>query len=483
MPVTEIPLTLIPGVKVSIDGSNAVQGLSAQPHHALVIGTMLAAGTQPAETPVLISREDEADALFGAGSQLAAMCRTFRAVNRSVELTAIALAEDAAGVKATNTITFGGPATADGTLAFLVGGEPVKVAVLSGDTDAEIATATAAAITAVLRVPVTVAAVDEVVTCSCRWKGAEGNQLSVFLNYYEGEKTPAGVTVTITAFSSGTTNADIADAIAVMGPKQYDTVISGYTDTANMNALKAELEERWGPTNLNEGVSFVGFRGTYGATQTFGNARNSKTEVAIGTGPSPTPPWVWAANLAAVDSAVADPAEPRTGSQLTKVLPPLPTARFTEDEQQLLLIDGVSTYTVSPAGDVALQQAFTTYQVNDLNIADTAFRRLNTLRCCSYYRQDMAQFLGTRFAKHKVANDDTPVGAGQRVATPALVRGSVIGRYKLYAQAAICEDEESFGASLVVERNGDDPNRMDIISYPDFVNQLDFVAVRASFKL
>lgn len=482
MPIAEIPITLIPGVKVSIDGSAAVQGLSTQPHRVLVIGTKLAAGTQPAETPIQITRFDEADSLFGAGSMLAAMCRMFRRWNTRVELTAIALAEDAAGVKATKTITIVGTATAAGSLPFLVGAERVVAAVAVGDTPTVMAASVAAAINAVTRNPTTATSALGVVTATVRWKGATGNDVPVVFAYYPGEKAPAGVSsVTVADGATGTTDPDISDAIAVMGPKQYHTVITAYTDTSNMNALKAELETRWGPTKTNEGISVAAFRGNYSDSQTFGNARNSKTEVVMGTGLSPTPPWLWAANLAAVDSDITDPAEPRTGTILRGVLPPLPTTRFSETEQELLLLDGVSTYTVSDAGDVAIQTAVTTYQVNDLNIADTAFRFLETVRCCSYYRQDMLQAIGVRFAKHKVADDDTPVGPGQRVATPALVRGWVIGRYARYMSAAICEDGATFEETLVVERHPDDPGRIDILARPNFVNQLRNVAQRASF--
>lgn len=483
MPVTEIPLSLIPGVKVSIDGSAAVTGLSNQTHRVLVIGTKLAAGSQAVETPIQITRVDEADALFGAGSMLAAMCRTFRSFNTRIELTAIALAEDAAGVKATKTITIVGTATAAGSLVFLVGGVRVAAAVAVGDTPTVMAASVAAAINLVLRNPTTATSALGVVTATVRWKGATGNDVPILFGYY-GDKAPAGVTsVTIADGVAGETDPDVADAIAVMGPKQFHTVIMPYTDTANLNAMKTELELRWGPTATNEGISVFGFRGNYGDSQTFGNALNSKTEFAVGTGLSPTPPWVWAANLAAVDSNISDPAEPRTGTLLRGVLPPLPTARFSETEQELLLLDGVSTYTVSDAGDVAIQTAVTTYQVNDLNIADTAFRFLETVRCCSYYRQDMLVALGVRFAKHKVADDDTPLGAGQRVATPALVRGFVIGRYAQYMSAAICEDGATFEETLVVERHPDDPGRIDLITRPNWVNQLRNIAERATFLL
>jgi len=167
---------------------------------------------------------------------------------------------------------------------------------------------------------------------------------------------------------------------------------------------------------------------------------------------------------------------------LPDVLPPkLESNRFTETERGLLLADGISTVRVGAGGVVYTESVLTTWQVNELDIEDDSFQWIETLRCASYFRQDMLVFLGSRFKDHKVADDETPIGPGQKVATPALVRAAVLGRYALYERQAICEGGAEFADSLVVERHANDPGRMDILSYPDFVNQLRNIAVRESF--
>lgn len=483
--ISEIPLSLIPGNYVSIDGSQATQGLSSQPHRVLLFGTKLAGGSATPLTPVKITREDQGDDLFGAGTPLAEMCRLFRKHNSRVELTVIPQVEAGGGAKAVSTITFDGTATASGTVYMYISGRRITVAVAEGDTDEDVAAAAETAINAETRCYVD-AAVDGVnlyeLDLSSKFKGASANSLQVDFNYYADESFPPGITATVTAFASGATDPSVSAAIAVMGDTQYHTVLMPWTDSTNLNALKTAMEARWGPTASNEGLSIMGFWGTYSDTQTFTNARNSKTEVVLCSGKAPTPPWEHAAIFAAFESALTDPALPRFGIKLPDVLPPkLETNRFTKTERELLLADGGSTLRVNDAGDVYTESVLTTYQTNDLDIEDDSFQWIETLRCASYYRQDMLVALGLRFINHKVADDDTPVGPGQRVATPSLVRGFVLQRYQQYMNAAICEDGTAFDESLVVARHADDPGRIDILTYPDFVNQLRNVAVRESF--
>ena len=47
--------------------------------------------------------------------------------------------------------------------------------------------------------------------------------------------------------SGGTGNPDIATAIAVMGDDQYNVICNPYIDAANLVALEAELDSRFGP--------------------------------------------------------------------------------------------------------------------------------------------------------------------------------------------------------------------------------------------
>ena len=70
------------------------------------------------------------------------------------------------------------------------------------------------------------------------------------------KKYPSGVSSVITPMSGGTGNPDIATAIAVMGDDQYNVICNPYIDAANLVALEAELDSRFGPLKQNEGSYF-----------------------------------------------------------------------------------------------------------------------------------------------------------------------------------------------------------------------------------
>ena len=160
-----IPSTLrVPFVYVEIDNSNAVQGAVIQPYKILVFGQRLAAGTVLAHVPTRVTSAAQAKTYFGAGSMLAQMLEALIDANNFTECWAVALDDDAAGVKATGTITFTGPATAGGTLYIYIGGRRLTVGVNSADSATTIAAAVAAAINADTDLAVTAGAALGVVT-------------------------------------------------------------------------------------------------------------------------------------------------------------------------------------------------------------------------------------------------------------------------------------------------------------------------------
>jgi phage tail sheath gpL-like len=73
-----------------------------------------------------------------------------------------------------------------------------------------------------------------------------------------------------------------------------------------------------------------------------------------------------AAVLAAVCefSGAIDPARPFQTLALPGVLPPAQADRFTRQERDLLLRDGISTFTVDQGGNVLIERVVTTYQTN-----------------------------------------------------------------------------------------------------------------------
>jgi len=479
----QIPLVLTPGTFFEIDNSLAVAGLSGQRRKVLLVGTRLTTGTVAAEVVTAISSEKDGWTYFGAGSMLGWMVYAAKRANPSAEVYAVALAEDAAGVKAAGTFTFTGPATEDGTIVLYVGDRRIKVAVTSGDDATAIAAAADAAIDADEYVPMTSGAALGVVTCTCRWKGATGNALQLGVSYGDGEKLPAGVTCTIVQPASGATDPDIADAIAVLGEVQYHTIVMPYTDDTNMDTLEAEMESRWGALRAIEGMAFACYQDTYANTQTYGDARNSPFSHVLGTGVSLTPPWVWASSWAAIESGIADPAIPRQRNKITGVRVIKPdSANFTRAERDVLLADGVSTITVN-AGEAYVERCVTTYQENAGGFADTSYRNLEIMRCLSYFRFQVRQMFGLKYPAAKLAGDDVEPGPGQQVVTPSIARAEMIGLYEELLAAAICEDIASFKETLVVERDGVDPDRLNIFCRPDFVNQARVFAARGAFKV
>ena len=157
-----IPTTLrVPWCYIEFDNSRAVQGDADQPYTVLLVGQKLSGGSAPADTPVMITSEAQAKALFGAGSMLSMIVNAFRKTDSFTETWALPLEDDANGVAATGTLAFTGECTAAGTLTLYVSGIRFTVGIKAGDAAAAIATAVAAAINAKTELPVSAAAVTE----------------------------------------------------------------------------------------------------------------------------------------------------------------------------------------------------------------------------------------------------------------------------------------------------------------------------------
>ncbi len=485
MPVTlnQIPINfLVPGAYFEIDNSRAVQGTPAQPHVVLLIGTRLAAGTVAQKVIKQITAPAQGELYFGRGGQLAAMCKAFKTANANTEIHAIALDEDAGGAKATSTVTFTGPATEDGTLSFLWGGVRVKVGVTKGDTATALAAACKAAVDLETDNPTTTAVLAGVLTASCRWKGATGNSLAIVHNYYSGDKTPAGVTVTITDFTGGTADPDVADVIAALGgDTQYHTIVTAYTDDANMDALELEMESRFGPMRAIEGQIFAALRANHTDATTYGDARNSAFSTVMATSLTPDPPWVWAATVAGIESAQNDPARPRQNLKLPGLRPPLDAARFIASERNLLLQDGMATYRIT-SGECYIERLVTTYKLNGQGIADPSYKDIETMRTLAYLRYSARLRFALRYPSAKLGNDGENFAPGQVVMTPKIARGEFLALFNEWSFGALVEDKAQFAKELIVERDKDNPNQLLAFVPPNLVNQFRTLGAQIGFK-
>jgi phage tail sheath gpL-like len=361
------------------------------------------------------------------------------------------------------------------------------VALASGDTKDQIADKITAAVNAMTDLPVTAASTgagsSKASTVTARHNGEEGNYIDLRANYYQGEKRPNGLSLTITAMHDGATNPVLATAIAAIGDTQYHTIVMPWLDATNLTALATELESRWGPLIAKEGQAFAGTTRTLANSETLTLSRNEKLLSILCLGASPTPPYEIAAAVAGVRalSVSADPGRPYQTLPVPGVLPPAIQYQFDATERGILLSDGGSTLTCV-AGAVYIERLITTYRLNGQGVADPAYRNVETIDVLAALRYTLRVRIALKYPRHKLAGDGTLFDAGQAVVTPKMIRAECCAIFREWESAGWVEDFEQFKKDLVVQRSGSDPDRVDAIIPPNCINQFRVFAAQVQFR-
>ncbi|CAI8805658.1 Mu-like prophage FluMu tail sheath protein [Pseudomonas sp. IT-P74] len=474
-----------PGVYSEIDNSQAVRGPQSVTYRRLLIGQKLTAGLAVANTLIRVTSAAQADTQFGAGSMLAGMVRAALAIDTYTELQVMPVIDNAAGVAATATIAFTGPATASGTVELMIAGRRVSVGVISGDTATAIGTAAAAAITATADMPVTAAAVTGTVTLTSRHKGEAGNSLSARVNYYAGQALPAGVGVTISAFANGAGNPTLATALAALGDEWLHAWAVPYSDAASLASIKTELTSRFAWNREIEAHAFAAARGTQGTLGAIGDSHNSQHLSIMMANDEPMPAYEKAAETMAIAAyyAAIDPARPIQNLAYKWCLPPVAANRFTNEERNLLLFDGIATSKVATDGTMLVERLITTYKTNTAGASDISYLDSETLFTLMFIRHDWRDYILRKYPRHKLADNGTRYGVGQAVVTPVVMKAEAIAKFREWEDLGLVENIDDFKANLIAERNASDPNRLDMLLPPDLVNQLRVVANKIQFRL
>lgn len=481
-----IPLAnRVPFVFAEFDGSNAVQGPQILNFRALLIGQMTSSGTATANELVLVTSVAQARTLFGTGSVLAGMFEAFFAQNSFTEVWAMPVADDGSAVAAAGSIEFSGTATAAGTLSLMIAGRQVRAGVSSGNNASAVATSVAAAINEIEDLPVTASALSGTVTVTAKNKGATGNDIDLRVNYYDGEATPDGLGVSIVAMADGATNPSLSAAIAALGDEWFHVIGCAFRDGASLADLKAEMDDRWGPIRQIDGHVIAAANGTVGDMTTLGGTLNDKHLTVVATQKSPTPTYEVAAETAAIVAYYSsiDPARPlqTLGYQWMKA--PARGDRYTLTERNTLLYTGIATVRTSTAGAVTVERLVTTYRTNAAGGTDPAYLDIETLMTLQYIRWDWRNYILRKFPRHKLANDGTRYAPGQAIVTPLTMKAEAITKFRDWESIGLVEGFEQFKRDLIVERNAQDPNRLDVLLPPDLVNQLRVCATKISFLL
>jgi phage tail sheath gpL-like len=497
MPISfsNIPANLrVPLYWVEVDPSKA--GLPTINQPALLVGTMIdAEGDAVAEVPVAIGTQAQADARFGEGSELACMFQAFFANNFANEVWGLPHAEPVGGVAAHADIEVTHVATEAGTIHLYVAGEHIGINITPLDTVTTIGDAIAAAINEKTALPVTASNNAGTVTLTCNWKGASGNDIDLRLNYYGklgGEVTPTDLAMTIASnLASGSGTPDPATAISNLGEKTFEYVAIPYTDSTTLNAWDYEYgfsdNGRWGWRRQLFGHCFSAKRDTYSNLVTFGPTRNSGTMSIMAVEPeSPSPVYKWvAAYVAKAQRALTnDPARPLQTLSLESILPALLEDRFQLPEINTLAYYGLATQMTKDGGIAPIiSRETTTYQLNLYGYGDDAYELVTTLATLAKLLRNQRHAITTKFPRHKLANDGTRFGPGQAIVTPGIIKSELVAQYRQDEYNGLVEDTRNFKRFLLVERDPNDPNRVNVLYPPDLINQLRIFAVLAQFRL
>ncbi len=487
VPFATIPQNLrTPLFFVEFDNSMANTATATQ--RTLLIGQMLDSATGKDSIPERITSGTQAAERFGRGSMLHTEAEAYFRNDTAGEVWVLPLADTESQTAAAGKLKITSAANDTGVISLYIAGIRVQMAVVATDTAEAIATGLAKVINRNTNLPVTAAAEADTVTLTAKNKGAHGNGIDIRLNYLGltgGESTPSGFEMTITAMSGGNGAPDLLNGLANLKDRSFDFIVNPYTDTASLDVVKTFLAERWAWDKQLYGHSYGVITGTYGQLADFGEKRNDQHASLLGVNGSPSPDYQWSAAYtgAIAQSLRNDPGRPLQTLVISGVLPPDDTKILELTERNNLLHSGISTFTVDDDGTVRVENIITTYQKNAYGDNDDSYLQVETLYLLMFVSRYLRTQVTSKFGRMKLADDGTRFAPGSAIVTPNIIRAELIAQYGFLEFNGHVQDAKGFAKGLKVERNSQNPNRVDVLWTGTLINQLRVFALLNQFRL
>jgi phage tail sheath gpL-like len=233
--------------------------------------------------------------------------------------------------------------------------------------------------------------------------------------------------------------------------------------------MKLFLQARWHALVMNEGLAFTAARGSISDLMDLGDAPNDQTLTIMETSTSPTPPYIWAAQYAAVAAFEPIPNRPLWTLALPGVLPPVLADRRTLPQTNQLLNHGISCHFVDEGGVVRIRRAITTYRVNEWDVPDRSFLDLEKMNLLAELRYLRRVRIAQKFPRCRLTSNTSRQVPGD-VVTPDDIR------HDFFAQALdwirlgyIRDDMPALKAAYLCEIDPDDPHRVNELIQPNLV--------------
>ncbi|MGE0333094.1 MAG: phage tail sheath C-terminal domain-containing protein [Ramlibacter sp.] len=456
-----------PGVYMEFNAKLAVRTLPSNAQRLLILAPMLATGTAPADSVTLVFSDEQAATLLGRGSFGHLMVRAAIRAYRYARISVMALADAGTGVAAAGTVTYATNSTSAGSVTVNVGAGSVTVPVASGATPTEIAAAVKAEIDKQVNWPVTATVNAGVLTLTAKNKGTLGNSIKV-----SAINDVTGTTVAVVAMTGGLNDPDLSTKLPLIFTASDEILLTPWANQTALTAVRTHVTDRSGPLEQRGAVVAYATTGTLSAATTLAGQINHERFTGALLPDTVSVPSDLAAAYAAVISSEEDPARPLNGLHLVDIVPPPQASRLGRVEQETCLANGVTPLEVGPGERVQIVRAITTYTLNPAGVTDIAWLDLTTIRTMDYVRKACRERVALRFPRDKLS-----------ARTPAKVRSELLDVLVKLEELEIVEEVEANKDGLIVERDSQDPNRLNAKIPVDVVNGLHVVAGRLDLLL
>lgn len=447
-----------PGKYFEFNTRLAVRTLPGNPQSLLIIAQQT--GTEPCE-PRRIFDADTAGLLFGFGSQIHSMVLTAMHANPYLELTVLPLADPESGLPATAVVTPSGEAQSAGVVSITIAGKTVSIALAKDDTPSECAVTLAQAVNLIEELPV-VASVTEsgVLTLTAKHKGTCGNGITVSV-----QSSVPGMKCTLTPMQGGQGEPDFQAALAKVFSGDYAIYCVGTTQPEHLKALSDHLESMGAPLEQRGAIGVYALTGTLEDAITLATATNSGRLTGAVLPGSPSLSYEVAASYAAIIASEEDPARPLNGLTLKGISPSPISHRLSRTQQEAALKNGVTPLEVGAGEAVSIVRAISTYTKNSEGSPDSALLDITTIRTLDYVRKAIRERMSLRFPREKLSTRTLPK-----------VRSEVLDVLRKMEELEILEEVASNAEGVIVERDIEDPNRLNARIPADVVNGLHIFA-------
>lgn len=359
-------------------------------------------GTAAVETPVQIFSQADADTKLGKGTFAALGARAAFAQaqleGNTPEIWACPIAEAAGGTAAQETLTVTVTTAEAGNLVISIAGRQLVIGVSAGDSANTIASAIVDAITAMAAtLPVTAAALANVVTCTNTTKGVNGNDVA-----YSVVSTPTGVTVALAQSVAGAGAASIVNALAALYDQRYHaTAVSNHT-TTDIGELLTDRAFAWGYAQKNYRFHFMGCTASLATAQALQAAANDFGLVVVSSESCPALPIELAVCTMVAEFSREAPNANLDGEVL--VLPPPPASlAYTDPEIESALNGGVTPLT--PSGSFVKIERLVTTQITENSAPFEPLRDLAYPRTAAYLAEEIADAWDVAFRQSTETDD------------------------------------------------------------------------------